>query len=74
MFSELLLTEFYMISAIKFLREVKAELARITWPTPKEVVVITGVVVCVVSIACLFFLVADYVIYKLIVFLLSVGG
>ncbi len=47
---------------LKFLREVRTEMARVTWPTRKETLVTTGLVFAMASIAALFFFVIDQII------------
>lgn len=49
-----------MISKMKrFLREAKVELKKVTWPTPKEALASTSVVIVVVIIVSLFLGVVD---------------
>jgi preprotein translocase subunit SecE len=45
-----------------FLRDVRAEVARVTWPTRKETLVTTGLVVAMSVIVALFFFVVDQVV------------
>jgi len=45
-----------------FLRAVRAEVARVTWPTRKETLVTTGLVVAMSVIVALFFFVVDQVV------------
>lgn len=59
---------------LKFLREVKLEMEKTTWPSRKEVGVVVLTVGVVVTIASLFFLLADYLIYNTIDFFLNIGG
>ena len=47
---------------VKFVREVRAEIGRVTWPTRKETLVTTGLVFAMASAAALFFFVVDQVI------------
>jgi preprotein translocase subunit SecE len=46
----------------KFVREVRAEIGRVTWPTRKETLVTTGLVFAMATAAALFFFVVDQVI------------
>ncbi|MCD6486280.1 MAG: preprotein translocase subunit SecE [Syntrophobacterales bacterium] len=56
-----------MISRIKrFLREAKVELRKVTWPTPKEALASTSVVIVVVIIVSLFLGVVDLGLTKII--------
>ena len=50
------------VNPAKFVREVRAEVARVTWPGRKETLVTTGLVFLMVSIAAIFFFVVDQVI------------
>ena len=47
---------------IEFVREVRAEVTKVTWPTRRETMVTTSMVFIFVVIAALFFLVADKII------------
>jgi len=56
-----------MISKMKrFLREAKVELKKVTWPTPKEALASTSVVIVVVIIVSLFLGVVDLGLTKII--------
>ena len=46
----------------KFVREVRAEVARVTWPSRKETMVTTGLVFLMVLITAIFFFAVDQVI------------
>ena len=46
----------------KFFREVRTEMTKVTWPSRKETVVTTSLVMGLAAIAALFFFVADQVI------------
>jgi preprotein translocase subunit SecE len=50
------------LNPAKFIREVRAEMARVTWPSRKETLVTTGLVLAMAFLASLFFFVADQVI------------
>ena len=47
---------------LEFVREVRAEVARVTWPTRRETMITTSMVFIFVVISSLFFLVADKII------------
>ena len=47
---------------VKFVREVRAEVAKVTWPSRKETLVTTGMVFAMATAAALFFLAIDEVI------------
>ncbi len=42
-----------------FLREVRSEMAKVTWPSRRETLVTTGLVFAMVALAAVFFLVVD---------------
>jgi preprotein translocase subunit SecE len=46
----------------KFVREVRTEIGRVTWPTRRETLVTTGLVFAMAAAAALFFFVVDQVI------------
>jgi preprotein translocase subunit SecE len=50
------------IDPAKFVREVRAEVMKVTWPSRKETVVTTGLVFALSALAALFFFVADQII------------
>ena len=50
------------VDPAKFVREVRAEVGRVTWPTRKETLVTTGLVLAMAALAAVFFFVADQVI------------
>jgi preprotein translocase subunit SecE len=47
---------------VKFVREVRAEMVKVTWPTRRETLVTTGLVFAMATIAAIFFFVVDQVI------------
>ncbi len=47
-------------SPVKFVRQVKQEAKKVTWPSRKETVTSTIVVIVMVIIAALFFLLVDF--------------
>ncbi len=46
----------------KFFREVRSEMAKVTWPTRKETLVTTGLVFAMAAVTAIFFFVVDQVI------------
>ena len=46
----------------KFVREVRSEVTKVTWPSRKETLVTTGLVFALSALAALFFFVSDQVI------------
>ena len=57
-----------------FIQQVRAEGAKVTWPTRKETTVTTAMVLVMVLIASVFFLLADYVMGSLVRLLLGLGS
>jgi preprotein translocase subunit SecE len=47
---------------LKFVREVRSEMAKVTWPSRKETAVTTALVMGLAALAALFFFLADQVI------------
>jgi preprotein translocase subunit SecE len=58
---------------IGFIQEVRSEVAKVTWPTWKEVWITTMAVLVMVTLASLFFVAADQGLGALIRFILSLG-
>jgi preprotein translocase subunit SecE len=46
----------------QFVREVRQEVARVTWPTRKETLITTGLVLALSALAAVFFMVVDWII------------
>lgn len=57
----------------EFMQQVRQETAKVTWPTRKETMITTAMVFVFVTIAALFFLVADQIIAWGVSFLLGLG-
>jgi preprotein translocase subunit SecE len=58
---------------VEFMREVRAEVGKVTWPTRRETMITTSMVFIFVVIAAIFFLLADKVIGFVIKTLLGVA-
>lgn len=63
-----------MINPAKFMREVRQETRKVTWPTRKETMVSTAMVLVMVAIASVFFLLVDNVAAWGISFILGLGS
>ncbi len=61
-------------SPAQFVREVRQEIAKVTWPNRKELIVTTISVLVMSALAALFFFLVDQVIAFSIKFLLGLGG
>jgi preprotein translocase subunit SecE len=61
------------ISPFKFLQEVRAEGAKVTWPTRKETTVTTIMVFVMVFVASIFFLLSDQIMRIAVSFVLGIN-
>ena len=57
----------------KFVREVRSEVTKVTWPSRKETLVTTGLVFGMAALAAVFFFVADQIIGVGVRLLFGVG-
>jgi preprotein translocase subunit SecE len=58
----------------QFVREVRQETAKVTWPTRRETDISTGMVVIMVVVAAIFFLVVDWLLGTGVKLFLGFGG
>ncbi len=58
----------------KFIREVRTEVGKVTWPTRKETMVSTAMVLILAVIAALFFLAVDGIFATLISWILGLAN
>lgn len=58
----------------EFLQEVRDEAKKVTWPTRKETMITTGMVLLMVFVASIFFLIADQIIAFMLRLILGLGG
>jgi len=61
-------------SPVRYLKDVRAEAKRVTWPTRRNTIVTTGAVLAMVTVTCIFFFIVDQVIGFGIRGLFGVGG
>ncbi len=61
------------VSPGEFVRQVRAETAKVTWPTRRETMVTTVMVLIMTTILSLFFLGVDQVLGRIVRFLLSLA-
>ncbi|MFV0321847.1 MAG: preprotein translocase subunit SecE [Alphaproteobacteria bacterium] len=59
---------------MKFIRQVEAELRKVTWPTRRETLISTAMVLVMVTIAMFFFLVVDLSAREILDVLYGLGG
>jgi preprotein translocase subunit SecE len=62
-----------MQNPFEFLQDVRAEAAKVTWPTRRETLVTTGIVIVMVIVASLFFVAVDQALRLTIKAILSLG-
>jgi len=59
---------------ITFMQEVRQEVAKVTWPTWKEVWITTVMVLIMVALAAIFFLLVDQALSHIVRLVLGVGS
>lgn len=62
-----------MANPFQFLQDVRAEATKVVWPTRRETLITTGLVVLMVLLASLFFVVVDQGLRLGVGFLLKIG-
>jgi preprotein translocase subunit SecE len=62
-----------MANPIQFLQEVRSEAKKVTWPSRRETLITTGLVVLMVIAASLFFVVVDWALRLGVGLMLQVG-
>jgi preprotein translocase subunit SecE len=61
------------ISPLEFLQQVRAEASKVTWPSRRETLVTTVMVVAMATFTSLFFLLSDQIISRIVGLILSIG-
>jgi preprotein translocase subunit SecE len=61
-----------MVNPFQFIQEVRAEADKVTWPTRRETMITTGLVVLMVLFASLFFVAVDQVLRLFVSLVLSI--
>jgi preprotein translocase subunit SecE len=59
---------------VEFLRQVRQEVGKVTWPTRKETGITTAMVFVMVILASMFFFLADLGLGKVVSLVLGLGG
>ncbi|MGH1481446.1 MAG: preprotein translocase subunit SecE [Geminicoccales bacterium] len=62
------------VSPAQFVREVRQEMAKVTWPTRKELITTTAMVFIMAILAAIFFFSVDQVISWVIQLILGIGS
>ncbi len=60
-----------MNKAVQFVSQAKAELKKVTWPSRKQTLASTGVVIVIVAIMALYLGIIDLILAKLVKFILG---
>ncbi|GBR36101.1 MULTISPECIES: preprotein translocase subunit SecE [Gluconobacter] len=59
---------------VAYVRDVRAEAKRVTWPTRRNTLITSGAVLAMVTVTCIFFFIVDQVIGLGVRGLFGVGG
>jgi preprotein translocase subunit SecE len=62
-----------MVNPLQFLQEVRQEATKVTWPSRRETLITTGLVIVMVILAALFFLAIDQILRLMVHLILSLG-
>jgi preprotein translocase subunit SecE len=57
----------------EFIQQVRTEVSKVTWPTRRETLITTAMVLLMSVVAAIFFLFADWVISMIVTFILGLG-
>ena len=60
-----------MANPLEFLTQVRAEAAKVTWPSRRETLITTALVIVMVILASMFFVSVDQALRMIVTFLLS---
>ena len=62
-----------MANPFEFIQQVRAEASKVTWPSRRETLITTGLVILMVLVASIFFVSVDQAIRLLVSFVMSLG-
>jgi len=62
-----------MANPFEYLQQVRAEASKVTWPSRRETIVTTIMVIIMVFLASIFFVVVDWTIKQVLTFVLGLG-
>ncbi len=62
-----------MANPFQFIQDVRTEAQKVTWPTRRETLITTGMVLVMVILAALFFVTVDQVVHLAVGFVLGLG-
>ena len=63
----------FMANPVEFFQSVRQEASKVTWPTRRETLISTGLVIAMVVLASLFFVAVDQILRVLVGFILGLG-
>jgi len=58
----------------QFIRQVRQEVAKVTWPSRKETMITTAMVFVMVALASIFLMGVDWIFAELVQIVLGIGG
>jgi preprotein translocase subunit SecE len=58
-------------SPLQFVRQVRSEMSKVTWPTRRETLITTGMVFFMVCLACIFFFFTDLFLATIVQFIIN---
>jgi len=62
-----------MANPFEFIQQVRSEASKVTWPTRRETLITTGLVVLMVIVASFFFLAVDWSIKIILSYITALG-
>jgi preprotein translocase subunit SecE len=62
------------VSPAQFIRQVRTELDKVTWPSRKELIATTGSVIAMSALAAIFFFLVDQVLAWFVQYVLGLGA
>lgn len=62
-----------MANAFDFIQQVRSEAAKVTWPSRRETMITTGLVILMVVVASIFFVAVDWSLQHIIALVLGIG-
>jgi preprotein translocase subunit SecE len=62
-----------MANPFQFIQDVRTEATKVTWPTRKETLITTGMVLVMVILAAVFFVTVDQVVHFAVGLILGLG-
>jgi preprotein translocase subunit SecE len=63
-----------MANPLQFAQQVRAEMSKVTWPTRREVVLTTGMVLLMAALASVFFFLTDKLIQMVLIWTVGLSS